>query len=184
MDQTAHITHAALSARWSHCHVISLENWCTADKLDLNVVLILIRRCVLFYRVVNGFGLLSCLFSGSYFANGNCDSQAPSKEVVPSDLPVTHILSYLRSLSSLLSVPRPSCSICFFFCFFFPIFWLIWFHYPSSPQARLCSDFINYFKCTPENVKKERILPLIHACNQYRPLWKKKKLLSLLYVGT
>lgn len=47
-------------------------------------------------------GLLSLLSSGSWLETLSCGSQAPSKEVVPSDLPATHILSLSHELKKLI----------------------------------------------------------------------------------
>lgn len=65
------------------------------------------------YYGKESLGLLSLLFCGSWVETGSYGSQAPSQEVVPSDLLATHILPYQRSLRSLLSLLLPLCSSVF-----------------------------------------------------------------------
>lgn len=132
------------------------------------------------YTTIGGeyLGLLSLLLSGSWLETGSCGSQDPSQEVVPSDLPTTHILSYQRSLTSLLSAPRsPSSST-------FSSFASFYFIRPTRLHyAKLASSFITWKVNASMRKWRKLFTRTSHISRKTNPVRRVMSVLPWLWVG-
>lgn len=151
----AHITHAALSGRWTI--VMSLPKKTRAlqtNEIQTNGNAHIHQDVS--DKVVQDLNSMFHLLLGSCLKTNSCGSQALSKEVLPSDLSTTHILSYLSSFCSLLSLPRPKCPpVLLISCYF-----LLHCSLPPHQNPIFVCNYVKH-SCSSQNTKMKLVLPHI-----------------------